>query len=186
MNVDLCKHDSNNHGYARNPDWKRAHEELSRLARWRAGLDWEQGRWLLRAIRLGTHLHLGFGRFGEYIERLFGYSRRTTEDRLRVAEALERLPALDDALRDGTTSWSIARELTRVATAENEHAWLDVARGHTVREVEVAASWSRWGTRSYRWRNATHSTSVESTAPAPTWARQLGPDKKCHRVCGGS
>jgi RuvA, C-terminal domain len=53
-----------------------------------------------------------------------------------VAEALETLPALAQALRDGATSWSAARELTRVATAESEHAWLDVARGRTVRQIE--------------------------------------------------
>ena len=33
-------------------------------------------------------------------------------------------------------SWSIVRELTRVATPDNERAWLDVARGRTVRQIE--------------------------------------------------
>src|SRR6266850_8153726 len=92
-------------------DWRRVHEELSRLARCRARLDWEEGRWLLDALRCGAHLHLGFGSFGEYIERLLGYSRRSTDERLRVAEALENLPELARALRDGQISWSIAREL---------------------------------------------------------------------------
>src|SRR6266446_3069769 len=110
-------------------DWRRAHEGLTRLAGCRARLDWEEGRALLDALRSGAHLHLGFGSFGEYIDRLFGYTRRSTEERLRVAEALERLPELDQALRDGRVSWSVARELTRIATEENERAWLDLARG---------------------------------------------------------
>src|SRR5258707_10879490 len=97
-------------------DWRRAHEDLSRLARCRAGLDWEEGRVLLDALRSGAHLHLGFGSFGEYIERMLGYRRRSTDERLRVAEALENLPELARALRDGCVTWSIARELTRVAT----------------------------------------------------------------------
>src|SRR5258707_3085173 len=85
-------------------DWQRAHDELSRLARCRARLDWEEGRSLLDALRSGAHLHLGFGSFGEYIERLFGYTRRSTEERLRVAEALERLPRLEQALREGVVT----------------------------------------------------------------------------------
>jgi hypothetical protein len=117
-------------------DWRRAHEELSRLAKCRARLDWDEGRSLLDCLRSGAHLHLGFGSFGEYIERLLGYSRRSIDERLRVAEALERLPSLGQALRDGRMSWSVVRELTRVATPENEDAWLEVARGRTVRQIE--------------------------------------------------
>src|SRR5881394_726013 len=82
-------------------DWRRAHEELSRLARCRARLDWEEGRSLLDALRSGAHLHLGFGSFVEYVERLLGYKRRSTDERLRVAEALENLPELGQALREG-------------------------------------------------------------------------------------
>jgi RuvA, C-terminal domain/HNH endonuclease len=117
-------------------DWRRAHEELSRLARCRARLDWEEGRSLLDALRSGAHLHLGFGSFGEYVERLLGYKQRSTDERLRVAEAVQNLPELGQALREGRVTWSVVRELTRVATPENEHAWLDVARGRTVRQIE--------------------------------------------------
>jgi hypothetical protein len=117
-------------------DWHRAHEGLSRLARSRARLDWEEGRLLLDALRSNAHLHLGFGSFGEYIERILGHTRRATEERLRVAEALERSPVLANALRDGSLSWSAVRELTRVATASNEEAWLEVAKGRTLRQVE--------------------------------------------------
>jgi hypothetical protein len=63
---------------------------------------------------------LGFGSFGEYIERLFGYQPRSTQEKLRVAEALEGLPALERALRDGELNWSAVRELTRVAVRETE------------------------------------------------------------------
>jgi 5-methylcytosine-specific restriction endonuclease McrA len=117
-------------------DWHRAHAALSRLARSRARLDWEEGRLLLDALRSNAHLHLGFGSFGEYIERMLGHTRRATEERLRVAEALERSPGLANALRDGSLSWSAVRELTRVATASNEEAWLEVAKGRTLRQIE--------------------------------------------------
>ena len=117
-------------------DWKRAHAALSRIARERAQLDAEEGRWLLRALRSAAHVHLGFASFAEYIERLFGYRPRSTQEKLRVAEALEGLPRLARALETGALGWCAARELTRVAVAETEAAWLEVARGKTLRELE--------------------------------------------------
>ena len=54
----------------------------------RARLDVEEGQWLVRASGQETHVRLGYASFGEYIERLFGYSPRWTAEKLRVAEAL--------------------------------------------------------------------------------------------------
>jgi hypothetical protein len=118
-------------------DWVQAHAALSRLAQERAALDAEEGRWLLCAWRSSAHLHLGYGSFAQYIERLFGYKPRTTQEKLRVAEALETLPRLACALEAGALSWCAARELTRVAVPETEPAWLDMARGKTLRELEL-------------------------------------------------
>ena len=109
--------------------WVAAHEELTELARRRSELDGLEGPALLRALRAGVHRHLGLGTFAEYIERLFGYSRRTLEDELRTAEALEELPELTHSLREGAVSWSAVRELARVATPETEREWLDAAHG---------------------------------------------------------
>jgi 5-methylcytosine-specific restriction endonuclease McrA len=118
--------------------WMQAHRMLSRLARERASADAEEGRWLLAAARSAAHVHLGFGSFAEYIERLFGYSARSTQDKLRVAEALEALPSLAQALEDGAISWSAVRELTRVAVRETEDEWLRFAQGKTIRQLEDA------------------------------------------------
>ena len=60
--------------------WRQAHEELVRLATERAGLDFEEGRWLFRAHRAGAHLRLGYASFLEYTERLFGYGPRLTQE----------------------------------------------------------------------------------------------------------
>ncbi len=100
--------------------WQAAHEALTRLARTRAGLDFEEGERLRAAERARVHERLGYGSFVEYIERLFGYSPRLTLEKLRVAEALEALPQLAAALREGRVSWSSVRELTRVATRATE------------------------------------------------------------------
>jgi hypothetical protein len=120
--------------------WLRAHEELVRLARKRAGHDFEEGRWLLLAFRAGAHVRLGYGSFNEYAERLFGYGPRLTQDKLRVAETLEELPDIARELEHGAVTFSAARELTRVATAATEKEWLAAAKGRTVRELEQLVS----------------------------------------------
>jgi HNH endonuclease len=125
--------------------WRRAHTALTRLARRRALLDAEEGRCLLTALRAATHVHLGFGTFAEYVERSLGYSPRSTHEKLRVAEALERLPALARALDEGALTWSALRELTRVANGDTEHEWLEFSRGKTVRQLEHVIAHARPG-----------------------------------------
>jgi uncharacterized damage-inducible protein DinB len=71
---------------------------------------------------------------------MFGYRPRSTEQKLRVAEALEELPETRRSLETGELNWSVARELTRVVRAETELAWLGAARGKTVRQVEALVS----------------------------------------------
>src|SRR3954471_18535390 len=137
MHEHSTQHDRPTKFSAHRIDWRHAHEELSRIAKARAQLDWEEGAALLAALRAGVHIHLGFGSFNEYVERLLGYGPRWTEERLRVAEALETLPDLAKTLRAGDLSWSAARELTRVATPESERQWLEVARGRTIRQLET-------------------------------------------------
>jgi hypothetical protein len=118
-------------------EWVGAHRELSRLAAQRARGDAEEGCALLRALRSAAHVHAGFGSFAEYVGQLFGYGARFTYDKLRVAEALECLPVLAAAPESGSLHWSAARELTRVAAVETQAAWLDVARGKSLRQIET-------------------------------------------------
>src|SRR5215212_6072729 len=81
--------------------WREADAQLRRIARRRAGLDAGEARWLLAARRAGTHRQLGFATMLEYIERTLGHGPRAAAERLRVAEALESLPAMRDALAAG-------------------------------------------------------------------------------------
>jgi len=98
--------------------WRQAHEALVRLATERAGLDFDEGRALLRARRSGAHVRLGFASFLEYTERLFGYGPKLTQEKLRVAEALEALPETAGELRTGVINFSVAR-VTRVAIPDS-------------------------------------------------------------------
>jgi hypothetical protein len=62
--------------------------------------------------------------------------KSATQEKLRVAEALESLPEKARELQTARISFSAVRELTRVAVPATERAWLDAARGRTIREVE--------------------------------------------------
>lgn len=120
--------------------WLQVHEKLVTLARTRAGLESEEGEWLLRAFDSNVHVRFGLGCFAEYVERLFGFSPRVTMEKLRVAKALVELEETSNALKSGLISWSHARELTRVAAPETEKAWLAASAERTVREVERMVS----------------------------------------------
>ena len=169
------------------PDWERTHGELSRLARSRSGLDYEEGGWLLAAWRGSVHARLGYGSFREYIERLFGYGARVVQEKLRVAEAIEELLVSAEALKNGQVCWSVLRELTRVATPETEAEWLEVAAGRTVREVEQLVSGRGPGSRPGDARDASkcrHVLRFEVSAEVLASVREaLGKDSsRCRRV----
>jgi hypothetical protein len=117
-------------------EWRRAHRELKRLARERALHDFEAAQWIAAARRFQTHRRLGFASLAEYLGRMFGWSPRLAFEKIRVAEQLQQLHELADALHDGLLSWSAARELTRVATPSTECDWLEAVKGLSIREVE--------------------------------------------------
>src|SRR5215510_8857698 len=104
--------------------WREADQQLRKIAVKRAGLDAEEAKWLVIAKRERVHERLGFGSFREYVERVLGYQSHTAMERIRVAEELATMPTVAAALDRGDTSFSAVRELTRVATAETEAAWL--------------------------------------------------------------
>jgi len=116
--------------------WRELDRRMRRLARRRAVLDAEEAQLRVAAKAAEVHRHLGYGSFDEYLERVLGYAPTTARDRMRVAVALEALPAVRAALAAGEVTFSAVRELTRVATADTEQAWLDAIQNLTAREVE--------------------------------------------------
>ena len=65
-----------------------------------------------------------------------GWDPGTAREKVRVARALGKLPAMDEALRSARLSYSKVRALTRVATAENEGRLLDLALVATAAQLE--------------------------------------------------
>ena len=125
--------------------WQTIDQTLLELAARAGDLDAEIGRWLVAAAREGVHRRLGFASFAEYVERRLGFDPRTTRERLRVARALEVLPEVRHLLASGQRPWSAVREITRVATPENEAAWVASTERLTVRQIERLVAGRRPG-----------------------------------------
>jgi hypothetical protein len=66
----------------------------------------------------------------------FGLGLREARERLRVGRALRQLPRLERAFVAGELAYSRIREVTRVATPQTEHEWLERARHLNMRALE--------------------------------------------------
>ncbi len=133
------------------PDESVSVEEVDRVLRTLRGMrsvsDYQLGGWLKRGWELGVHRTYGYADFREYARRVFGFSGRMTEERLRVAMVLEGLPKMTRAFREGKLLYSVVRELTRVATAQTEEEWVDRVESLSARQVERLVSERRRGDR---------------------------------------
>jgi hypothetical protein len=123
------------------------HRTLKRIAKARAALDAQE----LAALRDAQQLRL-WRRYGhtsllDYMERELGYTPRAALERLRVADAVQELPQIGEALAQGDLSFSAARELSRVATGETESEWLQAATDKNMRQVEDMISGHKKGDR---------------------------------------
>ena len=88
----------------------------------------------------------------------------TAREKVRVAHALQKLPMIREAFREGRLSYSKVRAITRVATAESEAELLELAEAMTAAHVEQLVKRYRQAERlqesraafaSYRHRNFT-------------------------------
>ena len=119
--------------------WREIDRRMRKIARRRAALDAEEAALLIAAKRAEVHKQLGYGSFAEYLGRVCGYAPGTVRERMRVAEALEGLPATREALEAGMITYSTVRELTRFVERETEEDWIVAVEGCTAREVEELA-----------------------------------------------
>jgi hypothetical protein len=115
------------------------HHHLVRCARADANLDRAIGRTLRRLRGIDGPAKLGFARFSDYLRERTGLGARWAQKLMRLDEALENLPVLSTAHRDGRLTTSKVLALLPVATPKNEGGWCRRARELTVRGIEAAA-----------------------------------------------
>ncbi len=116
------------------------HTEFLRQARVASWNTWQLLVLIRRMDACEGHEHFGCTTLAHYLELVCGITGVAARERIRVAFALESLPALEGALRCGELSYSKVRAVTRVATAETEGEWLRAARERTAEELEVMAA----------------------------------------------
>lgn len=99
---------------------------------------------LLRAFDEREGWNNGFVSCAHWLHWRTGIDLGTSREKVRVARALAALPRISWAMEHGALSYAKVRALTRVATAENEAALLDVARCATAAQVErFVRGWRR-------------------------------------------
>jgi len=124
------------HAHRRPRPWLvRADMELVRLARGGGALRLAVGEGLLALRRRGLDLDLGFSSTGAYALERLGRRPRWADESRRVAERLELLPAIRDAVRSGELGWSMAELLARHAQPDTEARLLAAARDLTFRAL---------------------------------------------------
>jgi len=116
--------------------WQSVHARLKRIAKRRAALDREELELIREAIRIAIWRHLGMTSIREYLEHECGYGPHVASERVRVAEALDAMPALERALGDNELSYSAVRAITRIATNRTEDEWIAACRGKNQRQIE--------------------------------------------------
>jgi hypothetical protein len=126
-------------------EWVRVDGKLRGIAGRRAALDAEEANLLRYAEELKLWRGFGYGSMIEYMERAMGYAPHTAAERLRVARAIAELPLIAEALEHGELAHSAVRELSRVAAPNTEDAWLEAARGKSLREIEAMVSGHKAG-----------------------------------------
>ena len=131
-------------GAARRAHIQQLSDDITCLA---AHLDAAMCRWLdlLREFDdWGGWAETGVKSLAHWLNWKCGMGLGTARERIRVARALADLPHTSARFRDGRISFSKVRAITRVATANNEDVFLNIARYGTAWHVErVVRMWRR-------------------------------------------
>jgi len=112
----------------------------------------------------------------QYAKERLNLGVKVTRERMRIGKALRELPRIEQAFVAGDLSYSKVREITRVAAAENESYWLELALSRSIGEVERVVAGQLGGNEAaadspakVRWRTP-KTVEVTMVLPADTWA----------------
>jgi hypothetical protein len=89
-----------------------------------------------RLVATRAYERLCYARLADYARERPGISARQIQELARVHSALAGLPALERALVANVLPWSKVRLVARVATGDDEHAWIARARAVSTRRLE--------------------------------------------------
>ena len=101
--------------------------------------------WFGEVMRRGLYRGLGHSSINQYAIQELGFSKSRTDDFIRLARQLEKLPAMREAVASGELGYTKAREIVSVATPGTQDTWLKVAKGtrkdlvHEIKKAKRAA-----------------------------------------------
>ncbi|MBE0565108.1 MAG: HNH endonuclease [Krumholzibacteria bacterium] len=85
--------------------------------------------WFGEILARGLHRELGYASMQQYARVELGYSETRISDFMRLVQALERLPAMKEALPE--IGYTKIREIIQVASPRTEEKWVEEARTST-------------------------------------------------------
>ena len=92
---------------------------------------------LRRLYRDQVHRGKGRSRFADWAEQNFGIPAKLAGLFSWLGLRLEELPLTLAAMERGDLTYTKLREFAKLATKENEEEWIEFARTHTNREIEL-------------------------------------------------
>ncbi|MBK6734015.1 MAG: HNH endonuclease [bacterium] len=92
--------------------------------------------WFAEVQRRGLFRELGYASRHLYATQALGFSDNRAWQFKRLADDLDRLPLLREAVTVGELGWTKAQQVARVATAETQAAWVAQAKTQGRRELE--------------------------------------------------
>jgi hypothetical protein len=93
--------------------------------------------------RRGLHRQLGHASLQLYATQALGFSDNRYHQFKRLADDLDRLPVLREAVESGEIGWTKAQQVARVATAATQAAWVEKAVTTGRRELELQVRQAR-------------------------------------------
>ena len=129
--------------------------------------------WFAEVQRRGLHRTLGFASLEIYAAEGLGFSPNRTWQFKRLADDLERLPVLKEAVASGELGWTKAQQVARVATPETQAAW--VAKATTTGRRELEQEVRQLRRRKWRRRRATRGCARPAAPTGPPSRRKRVP-----------
>ena len=144
------------------------HNEILRRNRLCNNSKWEFCVSLRAADVRKLHIEYGCSSMFEYANRFLNIDARLTSELLRVIRKLDVLPGIAAAFESGQLSWSKVKEVSRVATSEDERAWLSIALNSTCRQLDdrIAVSAEQFRNNyAAKWQQATKNANSGGSQP---------------------
>jgi len=93
---------------------------------------------LARAQRLELHKACGYASLSALAWDRYQWGRSKTSESLAIVKACQELPKTRAAFEAGSLEWTKAREVTKIATPQDEDLWLERSKTWSVEELRAA------------------------------------------------